>query len=140
MRALAIVLGSVVALVSTATAASGSIPLNRGTALAVGFWADRNVTGCTDGIEATIRPLSGADGFGGACRIVIAPWVLTRLEASRKLTRPKARIAVEQFCALVVHEVGHALGLPHTAEGVMRPDGGRAIPWACQQWARARRR
>jgi hypothetical protein len=30
---------------------------------------------------------------------------------------------------VVFHEVGHALGLPHTEHGLMAPDGGGEIPW-----------
>ena len=139
MRALLLALGSVILLSPTAVAANASVPLDRATALAVRFWADRDVTGCPAGIEATVRPLSRVDGLGGSCRITIAQRAVVRLEASRKLSPPRARFVAEQFCGLVVHEVGHALGLPHTTEGVMRPDGGRAIPYSCQRWARARR-
>lgn len=49
--------------------------------------------------------------------------------------RPRGRYAArELLCAVVVHEYGHVLGLPHTPTGIMQ-DKAPAPPPACVRWA-----
>jgi hypothetical protein len=126
--------------------------------VALSFWADRYVTGCPDGITATIAdslddPAEPAEahmvgiiaGRGGDCRIWVHADITT--ETRRALRRPKERIdALEQECALVVHEVRHALpggnvggidGEGHSESGIMAAEDERMdVPWDCLVLAR----
>jgi hypothetical protein len=127
--------------------------------LAVAFWADRGVVGCGQGIAMSwADSLAGPDvlwvaGRGGDCHI----W-LNVTHVRRSLRIPPARHrrmhgelvvvgaadgdrrdgAIAE-CRIVVHEVGHALGLQHTPTGVMSaaPDMD-GTPWACRKFVRAR--
>lgn len=118
--------------------------------LAVEFWAERNVTGCPDGIKATISdkirnsedPHDRADGLGGQCEIVISE-DLTKVARARGGRRWMTAARTEE-CTTVVHEVFHALpggneggvdGLGHTDGGVMDASMPET-PWDCKQWAR----
>jgi hypothetical protein len=111
------------------------------TDLGVKFWRDRNVTGCPAGIVVLeADDLSDSDasgggvaGRGGDCRL----WIRRSLmrPAPKNVDGAPTRVEV---CAIVVHEVGHALGLQHTPTGVMRAVAGwpDSIPWDCRQWVR----
>jgi hypothetical protein len=108
-------------------------------AVAIGFWGERNVTSCPFGISAMVAPsLLDVDGDaaarGGGCRI----WVRQdNLAAFRQPGTRRWRVyGATDECALIVHEVGHALGLEHTPDGVMAAGGPQAVPWACREWAR----
>lgn len=102
--------------------------------VAVDFWAERGVTGCPGGIVAHgWRKLSVA-GHSSQCHIWInaviqkaannGPWWLRIMDATTE-------------CALVVHEVGHSLGIEHTNGGLMDPVyWAHSPPYDCRRWAR----
>ena len=80
--------------------------------------------------------LSGADttepfGRGSDCTIWVSSDVANDLEA-----RHPYRSGLQFGCMTVFHEVGHALGLPHSASGLMSEVG--SLPWDCIVWARDR--
>lgn len=105
--------------------------------VAVSFWAERGVTACPDGVLAVTgtdmyeatgvqdRPGSRVLGAGRECKIALPSWSVT----------PQRRRFVddrEYECRIVVHEVGHALGLRHAKSGVMRRYVNYApTPWVC---------
>lgn len=95
------------------------------------FWQARGVTGCEDGFSVELFYEPGAAMMqGGFCRLRVNlywqppnPWAASR----------------ESRCALVFHEVKHALpggetggidGQGHTADGLMATEV-RAVPTEC---------
>jgi hypothetical protein len=108
--------------------------------LARAFWAERGVTGCDAGITVEVfNEQQAAAMQGGFCRVRVNlywqrpnPWGLGR----------------EIECALVVHEVKHALpggetggidGQGHTEDGIMAT-APSVVPYECVRWARSSRR
>jgi hypothetical protein len=94
------------------------------------FWAERNVVGnCPQGIIAWQAPnLIGKDGDGrdgATCEL----WLSDDLVSN--LTPPGNLI---NACTAVTHETGHALGLGHTATGVMAPQPYAWAPYFCTLW------
>lgn len=106
--------------------------------LAVTYWAARGITGCPAGIAVDAAddlgdpsPGTHVEGRGADCRIVLAPTHdLHRMRAGSSWWYP----VVTQQCRLVVHEVGHALGLEHTTHGVMAPST-TYVPQECRAFA-----
>lgn len=115
--------------------------------VAVAMWhfAAEDRARCPAGVQAWYAPdLSGPDGDasarGGACTV----WLSTLdVEDWRDQARdPDTRAdALDQECAVVAHEVGHALGLGHAAVGIMAPtegaDLGAYVPRECKRYRRA---
>lgn len=112
--------------------------------VALKFWQARSVTGCPGGVAAQFADdlYDARDGMfpverGGDCRIFLS-W--PELSPYRKwAASPHARVrrlALRTECSYVVHGVGHALGLEHTASGVMAAVV-TTIPWDCAEWARS---
>lgn len=104
--------------------------------MALAFWHARNVPGCDGGVTAWTAPsLADRDGIvnpfgrGGGCEI----WLSTEIEADLNAAVPY-RPALGFACAIVFHEVGHALGLPHAPSGVMAV--ATSYPFECLQWQR----
>lgn len=96
------------------------------------FWAARNVVACPEGVELLQAPdLSGGDGDamgrGGDC----VAWISDDEAADLEARAPYAA-GLRVGCAVVFHEVGHALGLPHSESGVMGVVP--SFPWECRTW------
>lgn len=115
------------------------------TALAQGqaetFWHVRGVNTCPSitVYQSTAVGAIGAAG-GGWCTI----WLSDDLVASAEpgdVDKVDGTVFVD-VCQAITHEVGHALGLPHSATGVMAGGGtGQPAkphgwaPWFCWRWA-----
>lgn len=104
------------------------------TALAVAtrFWDARGVFGGVPALYSAPSLVDPVNGVAAAGRALSGKvWVLS---AFVKSPYKDARAA---FCMVLVHEVGHVRGLPHSATGVMAP-ATTAVPWVCKVWARTR--
>lgn len=146
-------------------AARADTPLPQLQQLAAGWWADYGLTvdqpyaaggyaiapGC-DNTVSVIRTAGlgvlGEVDYPHGCVIQLNDsLVRTALTAGRRTAwldqqlvaaglRPRGRYAArELLCAVMVHEYGHVLGLPHAPAGIMR-DGAPAPPPVCVAWAR----
>lgn len=101
------------------------------TQLAVDFWRARNVTACPTGITTLLADFPGLQNDGGLdCAIYFDAWTI----AKRRVDGRLYQVDNEGECTLVVHEVGHAMGLDHTATGVMAPVA--EAPWECKVFVR----
>jgi hypothetical protein len=119
--------------------------------MAIAFWAKRGVTGCPDGIRAFwADSLSGPDAIGTApggrgwnCVIALD---VTQVRDVRESLQSKDSVYPPENsffeCTLIFHEVGHALGLTHTASGLMTGTGvwdETSYPNECKELARPHR-
>jgi hypothetical protein len=104
--------------------------------VATHFWRVRGLTGCPDRVQAYMADSlvdgDGVDaaGRGGDCQAWLAREPLLELFATDD---PLTALATE--CEWWTHEVGHALGLPHSSGGVMDPLA-PVMPFDCVAWAR----
>lgn len=109
-------------------------------ALAVDYWKAHDVTGCPQGITTYDADdlLDGdqvhAAGRGMDCTIWLNAPYLAGLRS--RLNRSEWRDDLLQECGIVMHEVGHALGLPHREDGGVMSVPIRTVPWECRVWAR----
>lgn len=99
--------------------------------LAVAFWSDRDVD-VPPGESYLIDRCDGCHAYEVGPDIYVIASMVADVQAHRMW-----EVAAGTLCATVVHEVGHAGGLGHTATGVMSADV--EIPWPCRRWARDRR-
>jgi hypothetical protein len=92
------------------------------------FWRDRGQMACPDGITAWLGDLPGDANGGLHCGIFMDE---SEIAATRgRLARHDVYAPdIITECTVVVHEVGHALGLEHAATGIMAaiPES----PWIC---------
>jgi hypothetical protein len=107
--------------------------------LAVGFWADRQVhSGPVAYSLLDARDPTRPFGSAAPGAIALDPQLVTGAERETR-TRARDPWMRELLCTVIVHERGHANGLPHTDGGVMDRRVA-ATPWACARWAPLRRR
>lgn len=88
------------------------------------FWRARNVAGCDAGVSTYVVENFAGDpssAFGGNCAVYFL----------------SDQIGVgydgRMNCAIVFHEVGHALGLGHTRGGLMGERGPQTVPFECRK-------
>lgn len=104
--------------------------------LAVAYWEARGVTGCPSGIRSWWVPQLPSSTGGGdvaAERAWDCELWMNDVFVPDDLG-PSTRLARQ--CAIIVHGVGHALGLLHTDTGVMSTAGDSEVPLECHEWAR----
>jgi hypothetical protein len=104
--------------------------LNFETTLAVKFWRARNVQTCPGGVATILADFSQLQTAGGSgCSAYFdSRWIAA---ARKREQRYYVDAEVQAECALVFHETGHAMGLPHTTTGVMAADVAMT-PWDCR--------
>jgi hypothetical protein len=146
MRSLALALLILAVGASAANAAPpypGQVPVTDARSLAaiqvaVGYWRARGLTTCPNGIQAymadSLMDVDGdARGRGGDCQAWLSGPQLQALYTDPRIT--DRRYPAEYECHDWTHEIGHALGLPHTYDkGVMDPSV-TAFPAECVAWA-----
>lgn len=105
------------------------------------FWQEHGVSACPGGVMAWEAPALSPDddvwgrGDGATCEIWVSRSLVDYALYPMWLGNGIAA------CTAVVHEVGHANGLPHSARGVMAGSGApeRMYGWSprfCFRWAR----
>lgn len=100
--------------------------------MAVEFWGARNVHACPSGVALLQAPLlEAADGDAMGRGANCVAWITTESAAELEARRPYAA-GLRVGCMVIFHEVGHALGLPHTESGVM--GAVPSFPWECVRW------
>lgn len=101
------------------------------TKLAIDFWRARGIENCPAGISVWLADFPDLQNDGGLdCSIYFDAWTI----AKRRFDARLYQVDNEGECALAVHEVGHAMGLDHTATGVMAAVA--EAPWECRVFAR----
>jgi hypothetical protein len=105
------------------------------------FWAGQTPETCASisVLEADDLGVDESDRWagarGGSCAIVFRRDMVIQLNGAAATRDHAIRVTVlADECADVVHEVGHARGLPHLPQGVMM-DGVGPAPQQCVAWA-----
>jgi hypothetical protein len=114
--------------------------------VALDFWRDRGLDAaqiCPNGIKSWYATdLTDDDGIfaggrGWACEAWLIDWMDVKTPSD--YTAWGLVWTLETSCTTWTHEYGHALGLEHTATGVMDPTASET-PWACVHFARQQAR